>query len=90
MKLRPEDLLQMFMTFEDVLLKATCNSISNEGNPVTEDEELIPSLENFVVLTWLKDIHAELPKLVKQRYGIELRSWTLVSIKPKVTLALNP
>ena len=81
MKLRPEDLLQMFMTFEDVLLKATCNSISNEGNP---------SLENFVVLTWLKDIHAELPKLVKQRYGIELRSWTLLSIKPKVTLALNP
>ena len=85
---RPEDLFQRFMTFvEDILLKA--NGISNQGNPVTEDEELIPSLENFVVLTWLKEIHPELLKLGKQMYGVELRSWTLASKKPKVSLASN-
>ncbi|KAL5007239.1 hypothetical protein ScPMuIL_002143, partial [Solemya velum] len=32
-----------------------------------------PTLENFVVLTWLRLIHPELPKIVKQRYGTELR-----------------
>ena len=54
-----------------------------------EDEELTPSLENFVVLTCLRLIHLEIPKLVKQRYGTGLRSRTLASIKPEVSQALN-
>ena len=85
---RPEDLYQRLMAFvEDILLKA--NSLTHHGDLITEDEELTPSLENFVVLTWLKLIHPELPKLVKQRYGTELRSRTLASIKPEVSQALN-
>ena len=72
---------------EDILLKA--NSLSHHGDLITEDEELSPSLENFVVLTWLKLIHPDLPRLVKQRYGTQLRSRTLASIKPEVSQALN-
>ena len=73
---RPEDLYQRLMAFvEDILLKA--NSLSQSGDLITEDEELSLSLENFVVLTWLKLIHPDLPRLVKQRYGTELRSRTL-------------
>jgi len=41
------------------------------------------------VLTWLRFIHAELPKLVKQRYGTELRSRTLASIKSDILQALE-
>ena len=37
----------------------------------------------------MKLIHPELPKFVKQRYGTELRSRTLASIKPEVSQALN-
>ena len=85
---KPEDLYQRLMTFvEDILLKA--NSLSHHGDLITEDEELSPSLENFVVLTWLKLIHPDLPRLVKQRYGPELKSRTLASIKPEVSQALN-
>ena len=85
---RPKDLYQRLIAFvEDVLLKA--NSLSHHGNLITEDEELTPYLENFVVLTWLQLIHPELPKLVKQRYGTELRSRILASIKPEVSQALN-
>ena len=72
---------------EDILLKA--NSLSHHGDLITEDEELSPSLENFVVLTWLKLAHPDLPRLVKQRYGTKLRSRTLASIKPEVSQALN-
>ena len=73
---------------EDILLKA--NSLSHHGDLITEDEELSPSLENFVVLTWLKLIHPDLPRLVKQRYGTELqRSRTLASIKPEVSPSLK-
>ena len=69
----PEDLYQRLMAFvDDILLQA--NSLSHHGDLVTEDEGLTPTLEEFVVLTWLKLIHPELPKLVKQRYGTELRS----------------
>ena len=53
------------------------------------DEELSPSLENFIVLTWLRLIHSDLPGLVKQRYGTKLRSQTLASIKPEISQALD-
>ena len=40
-------------------------------------------------LTWLKLIHLDFPKLVKQRYGTELRSRTLASIKRQIFQALS-
>ena len=48
---------------EDSLLHA--DSLTHYGEHVTEDEELTPTLENFVVLTWLRLIHPSLPCLVK-------------------------
>lgn len=81
---RPEDLYQRLMAFADHNLLRKDSDISHMGEPVTEDEELTPSLENLIVLTWLFIIHADLPRLVKQRYGTELRSHTLTSIKPEV------
>ena len=76
---RAEDLYQRLMAFvEDSLLRA--NSLTYHGEHVSEDEGLTPTLENFVVLTWLRLIRPSLPRLVKQRYGRELRSRTLASI----------
>ena len=40
-------------------------------------------------MLWLQLIHCDLPKLVKQKYGTELRSCTLASIKPEISQALN-
>ena len=85
---RPEDLYQRLMTFvEDSLLHA--GGLTHHSEHVQEDEELTTTLENFVVLTWLRLIHPSLPRLVKQRYGTELRSRTLASIKPEIYQALN-
>ena len=84
----PEDLYQCLMAFvEDSLLHAT--GLTHHGEHVTEDQELTPTLENFVVFTWLRLIHPTLPRLVKQRYGTELRSRTLASIKPEIFQALS-
>ena len=41
------------------------------------------------MLNWLRLIHTDLPALVKQRYGKELRSKTLASIKPEISQALD-
>ncbi len=43
----------------------------------------------LVVVTWLKLIHPDLPKLIKQRYGTELRSRTLASIEPEIFLVMD-
>ena len=86
---RPEDLYQRLVSFvEDNLLRSD-GTIRHNGEVPDDDEELTPTLENFIVLTWLRLIHPELPALVKQRYGTELRSQTLASLKPEISLALN-
>ena len=86
---RPENLYQRILSFiEDSLLKANDN-IQHHGENVSADEELSPTLENMIVLNWLRLIHTDLPALVKQRFGTELRSKTLASLKPEVSQALD-
>ena len=86
---RPEDLYQRLVSFiEDNLLRCETD-IKHHGEPTTIDEELTPSLENLIVLTWLRLLHPDLPHLVKQRYGTELRSKTLATLKPEISQALD-
>ena len=86
---RPEDLYQRILSFiEDSLLKANDN-IQHHGQSVSSNEELTSTLENLIVLNWLRLMHTDLPALVKQRYGTELRSKTLASIKPEISKALD-
>ena len=66
---RPEDLFQRITSFvEDNLLNAS-SGITYHGEAITADEEVTPTVENFIVVLWLKLIHRDLPKLVKQKYG---------------------
>ena len=50
---------------------------------------MTPSLDNMVVLTWLKLLHKGLPAFVKRKYCTELRTQTLASLKPEISLALD-
>ena len=86
---RPEDLFQrLTAVVEDSLLASSCGITHHDVSPTT-DEDLTPTLENFIVLHWLELLHPGLPALVKQRYGPELRSRTLASLKPEVSQALD-
>lgn len=86
---RPEDLFQKLTSFiEDKLLQRG-GGISHMGALPEANEELSPSLENLITLTWLRLLHKDLPVLVKQRYGPELRSKTLASLKPEISQALD-
>ena len=86
---RPEDLYQRLMAFaEDSLLHPACG-LSHHGEDITEEEDLSPTLENLIVLLWLHLINKDLPALVKQKYGTELRSRTLASIKPEISQAMD-
>ena len=81
---RPEDLYQRLVAFVEDNMLQSGSVILHHGDVIDVDEEMSPSLENMVVLTWLRLINPALPKLIKQRYGTELRSRTLASIKPEI------
>ena len=83
---RPDDLFQRLTVFIDDSRQTTDTHIRHHGDLPTENEEVTPTLENLIVLTWLRLLHSALPKLVKQYYGTELRSRTLASIKPEFGL----
>jgi hypothetical protein len=86
---RLEDLYQRLVSFiDDSLLKAN-GGIRHHGENVTADEDISPTMENIIVLTWLRLIHTSLPAPVKQRYGAELRSQTVASLKPEISQALD-
>ena len=88
-----------FLDFADLKLEPDENNddnlmtvgggISHHDEFPAVDEDLSPSLENMIVLHWLKLIHQDLPRLVKQRYGSELRSRTLASLKPEISQAIS-
>jgi hypothetical protein len=87
---RPEDLYQCLMSFVEDNLLTAAGGITHRGITPEADEELSPSLENFIVVTWLQLLHPDIPRLViKQRYGTELRCRTLASIKPEISQALD-
>lgn len=86
---RPEDLFQSLMAFIQDNLLTTSSGITHHGEIPDTDEELSPSLENFVVLTLLCLLHPSLPWLVKQRYGTELCSRMLAPVKPEISQALE-
>ncbi|MEG7522125.1 MAG: retropepsin-like domain-containing protein, partial [Chromatiales bacterium] len=86
---RPEDLYQRLVAFVEDNMLQEGSVILHHGDVIHVDEEMSPSLENMVVLTWLRLINPALPKLIKQRYGTELRSRTLASIKPEISQALE-
>ena len=86
---RPEDLYQRLVSFIDDNLLTTDSTVTHHTVAVTTDEEVSPSLENVIVLLWLERLHVQLPALVKQRYGAELRNKSLASIKPEISQALS-
>ena len=85
---RPEDLFQRIQSFFEDNLLTIGSGILHHGDPITEDEDMSPTIENMIVFTWLRLIHKDLPALIKVKYGTELRNKTLASIKPEISNAL--
>ena len=85
---RPETLFQRMLSFiENNLLSPGCG-ITHNGETVTEFEDFTPTVENLVVLLWLREVHPNLPTIVKQEYGSDLRAQSLSSLKPEISSAL--
>ena len=84
-----EDLYQRIMAFFEYHLLTANGNLTHHGESIDTDEDLSPTLENTIVVLWLKTIHPGLPQLVKQRFGPELRNKTVASLKPEISLATS-
>ena len=78
-----------FIDLSDIVKYMIVQNHPHCGQPVSEDKEMTPTLENCVVWAWLCLIHSDLPRLVKQQYSTEFQSRTLASIKPEIFQALD-
>ena len=81
---RPEDLYQRLLAFFEDNLMTTGGGITHDGENLSADEDLTPTLENTIVVLWLHLIHPGLQLLfIKQKYGSELRNKSIASLKPR-------
>ena len=60
---RPENLFQSLMAFIEDNLLTTSSGITHHGEIPVTDEELSPSLENFIVLTWFNMVTPSQPSV---------------------------
>ena len=58
---RPEDLYQRLYSFVEDSMLTTTSRISHHDEFPTSDEEMTPTLENMIVLTWLRLVDKNLP-----------------------------
>ena len=86
---RPEDLYQRLLAFFDDDLLGPDSGITHHGENIQTAEDITPTVENTIVVLWLKMINQALPGLVKQKYAAELRYKSLASIRPEISLALD-
>ena len=85
---RHEALYQEMCSFiEESLLTKDCG-LTHHEEEVYDDEDMSPTLENLVVLLWLRLIHPDLPRLVKEQFGTELRRQTLASLRCEISQCL--
>lgn len=69
-------------------LQSVGNGMKHKGKQPT-NEDMTASLENLITYIWLKLIHPDLPALVKQEYGVQLKDQTLASIQPGIALSMR-
>ena len=59
---KPEDLYQrLYAFYEDNLVTKSCG-LTHNGEKVTVDEDLTPTIENTITWYWLQLVHPGLPK----------------------------
>ena len=86
---RPEDLYQRLVAFFDDNLLKQGGTLKHHDETIEEDETLGPSLENCIVVMWLRLVHNDLPGMVKTKFATELRSRTVASLRPEISMALD-
>ena len=63
----------------------TSFGLAHVDGPLTEDEEMSPSLHNTIILHWLNILHPQLRDTVTTRFSTQLRSKTYAALFPEIS-----
>ena len=74
--------------YDENLLKS--DGLHYVDGPLTEDEEMSPSLHNTVVLHWLNILHPQLRDAVTARFSTQLREKTYAALFPEISRCVGP
>jgi predicted aspartyl protease len=70
-------------TYDENLLSSF--GLAHVDGPLTEDEEMSPSLHNNIILHWLNILHPQLRDTVTTRFSTQLRSQTYAALFPEIS-----
>ena len=63
----------------------TAGELEHVDGPLTEDEEMSPSLHNTIILHWLNILHPQLRDVVTARFSTQLRSKPYAALYPEIS-----
>ena len=70
-------------TYDENLLSSF--GLAHVDGPLTEDEEMSPSLHNNIIMHWLNILHPQLRDTVTTRFSTQLRSQTYAALFPEIS-----
>jgi hypothetical protein len=82
---RPERLIAHL---QDNLL-TTESPLTHDGEKVTKNEEISPTVERLVVLHWMELINPGLPALVQRTFAFDLQKMSLKDLQPQICVAMD-
>ena len=86
---RPEDLYVRLDSFMENHLLKRGGKVQHDNEETAVDEVPTAMVDNLVVLTWLRLIHKDLPRFIKQKYATDLRTKTIFTIRPEISMSLD-
>ena len=84
---RPEDLYVRLDSFMENHLLKRGGKVQHDNEETAVDEVITAMVDNLIVLTWLRLIHKDLPRFIKQKY--DLRTKTIFTIHPEISMSLD-
>ena len=86
---RPEDLYVSLDSFMENHLLKRGRKVQHDNLETAVDEVPTAMVDNLIVLTWLRLIHKDLPRFIKQKYATDLRTKTIFTIRPEISMSLD-
>lgn len=86
---RPERLYQRILAHIQDNMLCKDSTLLHDGEKVSADEEISPTVERLAVLRWLEVLDPDLPAHISRSFAHDLQTKTLKDLQPQIADALD-
>lgn len=86
---RPERLYQRILAHLQDNLLIKDSKLKHDGQKVTQNEDISPTVERLAVLRWMEVIDPDLPNHVARAFAHDLQTMTLKDLQPQIVDAMD-